>query len=133
MDALPDLDLLNVAEKDQVIHDLWSLVGSLSVALTTLPKKVEELTARLVQNSRNSSKLPSSDGLDKHKPKSLRKAGERPSGGQQKISGCFRTMRGADTCCTLRSYLATLHKQSAKLFQVLTLTFQGSPPQPRFA
>lgn len=52
---------------------------------------------------------------------------------KQKISGGFRTKNGADTFCTIRSYLATLHKQRANLFHALTLTFQGQPPQPRFA
>ena len=52
---------------------------------------------------------------------------------KQKISGGFRTQAGLDTFCTIRSYLATLHKQGANLFHALTLTFQGSPPQPRFA
>lgn len=52
---------------------------------------------------------------------------------KQKISGGFRTTAGLNTFCTIRSYLATLHKQGANLFQALTLTFQGSPPQPRFA
>jgi hypothetical protein len=33
---------------------------------------------------------------------------------------------------TIRSYLATLHKQETNLFHALTLTFQGMPPQPRF-
>jgi transposase len=47
---------------------------------------------------------------------------------KQKISGGFRTKNGADTFCTLRSYLATLHKQRANLFHALTLTFQGQPP-----
>ena len=52
---------------------------------------------------------------------------------KQKISGGFRTPSGLDTFCTIRSYLATLHKQGANLFHALTLIFQGSPPQPRFA
>ncbi|MDP2831972.1 MAG: transposase [Pseudomonadota bacterium] len=52
---------------------------------------------------------------------------------KQKISRGFRTKNGADTFCTIRSYLATLHKQGANLFHALTLTFQGHPPQPRFA
>lgn len=52
---------------------------------------------------------------------------------KQKISGGFRTQAGLETFCTIRSYLATLHKQGANLFLALTLTFQGSPPQPRFA
>ncbi len=51
---------------------------------------------------------------------------------KQKISGGFRTQTGLDTFCTIRSYLATLHKQGTNLFLALTLTFQGSPPQPRF-
>jgi transposase len=52
---------------------------------------------------------------------------------KQKISGGFRTRNGADTFCTIRSYLATLHKQRVNLFHALTLTFQGHPPQPQFA
>lgn len=51
---------------------------------------------------------------------------------KQKISGCFRTAEGADTFCVIRSYLATLHKQGANLFDSLVQTFQGAPPQPRF-
>lgn len=36
---------------------------------------------------------------------------------KQKISGCFRTRNGADTFCTLRSYLATMHKQGENHFK----------------
>jgi transposase len=73
MDELPDLERLSVAEKDELIRVLWAVVGQLRA-------EVAELKARLAQNSRTSSKPPSSDGL--RKPKSLRKAGERPPGGQ---------------------------------------------------
>jgi transposase len=52
---------------------------------------------------------------------------------KQKISGGFRTADGLETFCTIRSYLATLHKQGDNLFHALTLTFQENPPQPRFA
>ena len=52
---------------------------------------------------------------------------------KQKVSGCFRTLTGAQSFCTLRSYLDTLRKQGANLFHALTLTFQGTVPQPRFA
>ena len=52
---------------------------------------------------------------------------------KQKISGGFRTPGGLNTFCTIRSYLATLHKQGMNPFHALILTFQGSPPQPRFA
>jgi transposase len=51
---------------------------------------------------------------------------------KQKISGGFRTPNGAAIFCTIRSYLATMHKQGGNLFHALTLTFQGQPPQPRF-
>jgi transposase len=52
---------------------------------------------------------------------------------KQKISGCFRTLDGANTFCVIRSYLATMHKQGANLFDSLTQTFLGSTPQPRMA
>ena len=50
----------------------------------------------------------------------------------QKISGCFRTTEGADIYCGIRSYLATLDKQGANLFDALTQAFRGTPPQPNF-
>jgi transposase len=52
---------------------------------------------------------------------------------KQKVSGCFRTLAGAQSFCTIRSYLDTLRKQGANLFHALTQTFQGNVPQPRFA
>ncbi len=83
MDKFPDLEKLSVAEKDQLIRELWPLVAQ----VTALQLKVGELDARLAINSRNSSKPPSSDGLSKPKPKSLRKRGERPTGGQKGHKG----------------------------------------------
>jgi transposase len=44
--------------------------------------QIAELTARLGQNSRNSSKPPSADGLAKPAPKSLRRSSGRKPGGQ---------------------------------------------------
>ena len=49
---------------------------------------------------------------------------------KQKISGCFRTLRGAQTFCTIRSYLDTMHKQGHNMFEVLRQTFIGRPPSP---
>lgn len=48
----------------------------------SLKIQVAELQRRLGLNSSNSSKPPSSDGLKKHPPQSLRKKGEKKSGGQ---------------------------------------------------
>ena len=50
--------------------------------IAQLLKRVEELEARLKMNSRNSSKPPSSDGLNKPSPKSLRQKSKRNTGGQ---------------------------------------------------
>ena len=82
MEALPNLDLLSVAEKDGLIRALFAQV-------TALTAKIAGLEGRLAQNSRNSSKPPSTDGLNKPKPKpkSLRKAGQNPSGGQPGHTG----------------------------------------------
>jgi transposase len=49
---------------------------------------------------------------------------------KQKISGCFRTMAGAQTFCTIRSYLDTMHKQGHNMFEVLRQTYIGRPPSP---
>ena len=51
---------------------------------------------------------------------------------KQKISGAFRSDHGADTFCTVRSYLATLRKQGADLFQAIQATFHGNPIAPAF-
>jgi transposase len=87
MDELPDLDRLSVAEKDQLIRELWplrALVRELSEQVATLTAKVVELEGRLALNSRNSSKPPSSGGYDKKSrpPKHDGDAGKKKSGGQ---------------------------------------------------
>ena len=52
---------------------------------------------------------------------------------KQKVSGCFRTLQGAQTYCVIRSYCATMHKQGANIFESLAAAFKGAPPQPCFA
>jgi transposase len=58
------------------------LIESLSAELGAARVRIAELEARLGQTSKNSSKPPSSDGLAKPAPKSLRKRGARKPGGQ---------------------------------------------------
>jgi transposase len=48
--------------------------------IKTLVKRIEELESHLGKNSRNSSKPPSSDGLNKPAPKSRRQSQRRPKG-----------------------------------------------------
>ncbi len=47
---------------------------------------------------------------------------------QQKISGCFRSMEGAETFCRIRSYITTCRKQGVTASEALRLLFQGKWP-----
>ena len=83
MQNLPDLTQLSHSQKDDLIRVLWSMLQAQAKQIAALQSQVVELQSRLNKNSRNSSKPPSSDGLNKPVPKSLRVAGEKPSGGQK--------------------------------------------------
>jgi len=50
---------------------------------------------------------------------------------RQKISGCMRTMTGAEQFCAIRSYTATARKNGLNLFDALTRLTQGNPWQPQ--
>lgn len=47
---------------------------------------------------------------------------------QQKISGCFRSIEGAQIFCRVRNYLSTCRKQGVKASQALDLLFSGKLP-----
>lgn len=86
MQNLPDLTRLSHAQKDELIGMLWPLqqqVADLTAQMEVMQDGIKRLNGRLALNSKNSSKPPSSDGLNKPAPKSLRVAGERPTGGQK--------------------------------------------------
>jgi transposase len=62
-------------------------VEQLASHVQELHELIQTLQEQLQKNSRNSSKPPSSDGLKKPRPRSLRKSGRRPNGGQPGHSG----------------------------------------------
>jgi hypothetical protein len=46
---------------------------------------------------------------------------------QQKISGCWRTMAGAQAYLTVRSYVSTARKHKENPLTVLRQLFRGNP------
>lgn len=46
---------------------------------------------------------------------------------QQKISGCFRTLSGADCFCLIRSYLSTARKQGVNMLDALSAALHAAP------
>ena len=61
---------------------LVEIILALQERLEQLEKRVKELEAQVAKNSRNSNQPPSSDGLSKPSPKSLRTPSGRKPGGQ---------------------------------------------------
>lgn len=92
MMTVPDAEVIYDAGKEAVvgellrmdahIHSLEQEVQHLSTGLNLSEERVRHLEGQIAKTSRNSSKPPSSDGFKKPAPKSLRKKGERKSGGQ---------------------------------------------------
>jgi uncharacterized small protein (DUF1192 family) len=71
----------------KVLCELSSQVNLLQQQVAELQKEVQRLKDQLAKNSRNRSKLPSSDGPKKPSPKSLRPRGQSTPGGQKGHSG----------------------------------------------
>ena len=75
---LPDLTQLSSEQKDELIRRLWPLqqqVLDLLAQVALMQAQIAQLQGRLSLNSTNSSKPPSSDGLNKPKPSRCAKLG----------------------------------------------------------
>ena len=46
---------------------------------------------------------------------------------RQKVSGCLRTLTGAQQFCAIRSYLSTAAKHHKHFFEVLVMLTEGRP------
>jgi len=87
MEKLPDLKTLSSDEKDALIVALYALIGELRLIIQQQAEELEKIKGQLSKNSQNSSKPPSSDGLSKPAPKSLRNPSNKSSGGQKGHKG----------------------------------------------
>jgi transposase len=111
-------ELLAIARVDP--EALVDIILALQDQLEKLEQRVKELEARLDQNSSNSAKPPSSDGLAKPAPRSLRKKRGKKRGGQKGHSG--RTLQPVEKPARLQLHFpdacpncenADLSRQSA--------------------
>jgi transposase len=102
---LPDLSQLSHSQKDDLIRLLWSMIQNQSKQIAALQLQVADMQSSLNKNSCNSSTPPSSDGLNKPAPKSLRVAGQNKTGGQKGHPG--RTLSQATEPDLWRSFELT--------------------------
>jgi transposase len=114
MEKLPDLTTLTSSEKDAQIIALYELVNRLRLEL-------EQLKNQVAQNSQNSSKPPSTDGLSKPEPKSLRKPSNKKSGGQKGHQGHF--LEAVENSDVIETYSVTHCELCEKNLE--TVTAQG--------
>jgi transposase len=80
-----DHEQLNKLDKETLIELLlnaFARISELEKRVATQTATIQKLRDEIAKNSSNSSKPPSSDGLNKPRTRSLRKQGQRPLGGQ---------------------------------------------------
>jgi len=87
----------------KVLCEFSNQMKLLQNQVAELQKEVQILKDQLAKNSRNSSKPPSSDGLKKPSPKSLRPRGKSNPGGQKGHSGSTLKMVDNPNHCVVHS------------------------------
>jgi transposase len=81
----PDAIVTIIQRQEEIIERQNQTIADLNERIIQLEARIAELESRLNQNSRNSNRPPSTDGF--RRPKSQRKKGERPPGGQKGHKG----------------------------------------------
>ena len=66
----------------------------------------------------------------RHEPRSCSGCDIRMAKLKQKVSGCLRTLAGAQQFCAIRSYLSTAAKHDLHFFAALVMLTEGQPWMP---
>jgi transposase len=120
-----------VSRKDRVLHGTYFTdAARAGIALnagraTKLQKKRHALATRMLNRAGDYLRF----ARDLRVPFSNNRAEQdiRMSKLRIKVSGCMRSMAGAQTFCTLRSYLATAARHGINALNALILAAQGTP------
>ena len=86
LDKIDYLTALSL-NQTQVISEQTATINKLTETIKKQEVEIAELKEKLNKNSKNSSKPPSSDGLNKPQPKSLRKSSDKKQGAQKGHKG----------------------------------------------